>query len=497
MKFSLTNQMRKIGLYGMFLSLILLFFGANQAFAAPIQIYFSDLHCISETPGLGGDDPYLIVTAVKLNPGGLPTSRVFRYGPFDDVDAGERHYGPGIAESFWDLNNAAGEPDLNRMIFIVALMENDDGDPDFLRTLVQGTVSATIIANFSNGNINRSALADQLIDDIGSTLGAPTGFPDFDQSIGPPQELRFTPDEITQASAGQTVQLRMNFSGDQGGNYDLNFGARRPQPPTGDLLWHKHNDWDDGDLDWGNGGTAAKVGVGWHSFESVFSSSDGVIYGIDPNNGDLMWYKHNEWRNGQAVWANSAGRRVGVGWRGFKFVFATSGGVIYAVTQTGDLLWYKHTGWQNGAFTWAPGSGTRIGFGFQSVVSAFASSSGIIYTIASNGDLLWYKHTGWQNGAATWANSGNGRKIGNGWLGYKSVFATAGGVIYGVQNDGILKWYRHYGWQNGDADWANAGTGINVGSNFQKFKTVFATYPTTSFNLFGDDTVIYGIHPSN
>jgi hypothetical protein len=38
---------------------------------------------------------------------------------------------------------------------------------------------------------------------------------------------------------------------------------------------------------------------------------------------------------------------------------------------------------------------------------------------------------------------------GSGWANFKSVFATDNGVIYGIQADGKLIWYKHNGYLNG------------------------------------------------
>jgi Tachylectin len=42
-------------------------------------------------------------------------------------------------------------------------------------------------------------------------------------------------------------------------------------------------------------------------------------------------------------------------------VFSGGDGILYAVQDNGDLLWYRHDGWRDGSFTWAAGSGKRVG----------------------------------------------------------------------------------------------------------------------------------------
>src|SRR4051812_21464396 len=101
-----------------------------------IQVYLSSLLCIDETSELSAsDEPYVLVITVDLAssvsiagfPVPLPAFDVVRYGPFEDVDDGETHFAPGIAQSFWSITGrptALADPD--QVIFVVALMENDD-----------------------------------------------------------------------------------------------------------------------------------------------------------------------------------------------------------------------------------------------------------------------------------------------------------------------------------------------------------------------------------
>ena len=51
--------------------------------------------------------------------------------------------------------------------------------------------------------------------------------------------------------------------------------------------------------------------------------------------------------------------------------------------------------------------------------------------------------------------------------------AGEGGVIYAVQPDGRLLWYRHEGRDTGASRWTS-GTGTEVGSGWGNFKQVFA-----------------------
>jgi hypothetical protein len=77
--------------------------------------------------------------------------------------------------------------------------------------------------------------------------------------------------------------------------------------------------------------------------------------------------------------------------------------------------------------------------------------------------------------------------LGSGWAGFKSVFATSSGAIYGIRTDGKLEWYKHRGYLNGTSNWANSGIGkqVSLGSGWAEFKSVFAI----------NNGIMYGINP--
>jgi hypothetical protein len=200
-----------------------------------IQIYLSNLYCYEETSELSAsDEPYVLVTSVDLAstvivqgfPVPLPAYDVVRYGPFEDVDEDERHFAPGISQSFWGINGrpaALADPD--QVIFVVALMEHDAGRPGTLQGIVKGIVSGSVFGSLS---LDRGTKVTTLIRDVSSALGTPSG-PSLDQDdpVGEPQELRFSREELALAESGQTVTKELDFSG-AGGHYALVFEARNP-----------------------------------------------------------------------------------------------------------------------------------------------------------------------------------------------------------------------------------------------------------------------------
>jgi len=176
--------------------------------------------------------------------------------------------------------------------------------------------------------------------------------------------------------------------------------------------------------------------VGGVRYQAVVRPSEGNIYVIaysveipppQPSPGSLLWYKHPTWQTAApGGWAGPI--EVGTDWGGFKSVFATSDGVVYAIQNDGKLLWYKHPTWR----TAAPGgweSPVEVSTGWANFKSVFATSDGVIYAIQTDGKLLWYKHPGWQTGARGLAGP---VEVGTGWAGFTSVIATSNGVVYGI-----------------------------------------------------------------
>ena len=69
--------------------------------------------------------------------------------------------------------------------------------------------------------------------------------------------------------------------------------------------------------------------------------------------------------------------------------------------------------------------------------------------------------------------------MGIGWGTFTALFSSGNGVIYGIQPDGVLRWYRHLGYQTG-AGLEAAGSwegGVDVGRGWGGFDTVFALLP--------------------
>ena len=199
-----------------------------------VAMYLNTIHCDEGTNELTADEPYVLVTVIDLAasvtvagfPVPLPAFEVVKFGPFANFTEGKTqpaHFTPDVLPSFWGVSGIpATLKDPDKAIFVVSLMENDDGDPEALRGIVKGIVGGSVLGSLS---FERATKVTSLIRDVNSAMGTPTGAPNFDDKIGAPQELRFSVEELIQAESGQTVSKTLTFEGD-GGRYTLTFEAR-------------------------------------------------------------------------------------------------------------------------------------------------------------------------------------------------------------------------------------------------------------------------------
>ncbi|WES66018.1 tachylectin-related carbohydrate-binding protein [Microbacter sp. GSS18] len=294
-------------------------------------------------------------------------------------------------------------------------------------------------------------------------------------------DRRNTP--LTLAEDFALLQCRESVSGQR---LDTSVGAQDAilyaADSAGSLGWYRHLARLSGDATFANGGNERVLarghgpGSGWAELTHVISGGDGVLYGVKPD-GSLVWYRHEGWQTGDATFANGGNERVlarghgpGSGWAALTHVISGGDGVLYGVKPDGSLVWYRHEGWQTGDATFANGGNERVlargrgpGSGWAALTHVISGGDGVLYGVKPDGSLVWYRHEGWQTGDATFANGGNervlarGRGPGSGWAALTHVISGGDGVLYGVKPDGSLVWYRHEGWQTGDATFANGG----------------------------------------
>ena len=113
-----------------------------------------------------------------------------------------------------------------------------------------------------------------------------------------------------------------------------------------------------------------------------------------------------------------------------------------------------------------------------------AAAKGIIYAVQANGDLMWFRHVGREDGSFTWEGP---KTVGTGWGELKQVFSGGDGIIYGVTpivqpnvqihertprpSGGDLMWFRHVGREDGSFTWEGPK---KVGIGWGELKQVFS-----------------------
>ncbi|WP_394614776.1 N,N-dimethylformamidase beta subunit family domain-containing protein [Lentzea sp. JNUCC 0626] len=194
-------------------------------------------------------------------------------------------------------------------------------------------------------------------------------------------------------------------------------------------------------------------------FLKLIPAGNGVLYALQAD-GTLFYYRHTGWADGAASWSPGAGFPIGDGFHQFADVLADADGTFYCRTGSGALRRYHYSvsNPATGEGQWTDGGGTQIGNGFQQYPRIFGGWDGVLYCVDPDGGLWWYRWT-----SAGWINGGAGVRIGSGFKQYQTLTAGPDGVIYGVRQGGDLHWFRF----NPDgATWANGGNPYGIGSGW-------------------------------
>jgi hypothetical protein len=100
-----------------------------------------------------------------------------------------------------------------------------------------------------------------------------------------------------------------------------------------------------------------------------------------------------------------------------KHVFPGGDGIIYAVNQKNQLLWYRHLGFADGTDQWqtSPDPKGYIGENWD-MQHVFSAGSGVIYAVNNQAQLLWYRHLGFVDGVDRWQTTPDPKGyIGESW----------------------------------------------------------------------------------
>ena len=113
----------------------------------------------------------------------------------------------------------------------------------------------------------------------------------------------------------------------------------------------------------------------------------------------------------------------------------------------------------------------------QRFLRVVPGGNGILYAIQADGVLYWYRHLGWQTGSSSWANNGSGLQIGTAWHQFTNVLAGSDGQFFAFRADGTLLWYRYVlsNANTGAGGWDPA-SGSVIGSGFNRYKRIFGGF---------------------
>src|SRR3712207_3244643 len=112
----------------------------------------------------------------------------------------------------------------------------------------------------------------------------------------------------------------------------------------------------------------------------------------------------------------------------------------------------------------------------QRFLRLVAAGRGVVYAVQADGVLRWYRHAGWTTGGVSWTNA-VGREIDTGWHRFTQVLAAADGQLFAFTGDGRVRWFQ---WLLDDPDsgagsW-HPGSGSVVHSDFGQFPRTFGGY---------------------
>lgn len=188
------------------------------------------VYCAEDTNESSNDEPYVIVATIDLAsmvtvsgfPVPIPQVEVFLYGPYENVTKSRGRPASRDDRPFWPIEGIEKPINsVNDVIFVVALMENDDGSPEALRGTAKAIVTSTVFASLGQP---RSSVVSRVIADLESATRIPTGAPNFDDRIGTPQELTLSEDRLDLLEGLIPFYRTLDFSGD-GGFYRVRFRA--------------------------------------------------------------------------------------------------------------------------------------------------------------------------------------------------------------------------------------------------------------------------------
>jgi hypothetical protein len=194
--------------------------------------------------------------------------------------------------------------------------------------------------------------------------------------------------------------------------------------------------------------TESVIGSGWN-FRIITGGYDGVFYALSWNN-QLFWYRR---AGTPESWLPRKQIGLSTKWGDFLTVFGghrkNGHNVLYAIDKAHDMWIFEHDDPEGGADTWTAPMKIGGGWDFKHV---WGGHEGVIYALDNNDKLRWYKNVG-RNGAtkASWYEGGAKFLTipqGVSALELKTAFGGKNGVFYTFYDKKLRK-IEHTGWTNG------------------------------------------------
>lgn len=188
------------------------------------DIAFTKLYAVEQTTDGGdSDEPYVVFLTVDMMNGQIPSIAVTRTKVFQDVDDNETRV---QHVSLWGTNQSP-QPiaDPSKVIFLAALMENDEATATHVVNLVRDKMFVRVLSLVS-ANYPRSELVGKLIAEFDSSLTTAAHASNDDDRMGKAQELRIARSDL-KAATTKTVTRHLDFeSRDLDGAYRVSFAIK-------------------------------------------------------------------------------------------------------------------------------------------------------------------------------------------------------------------------------------------------------------------------------
>ncbi|MEQ1503882.1 MAG: tachylectin-related carbohydrate-binding protein [Myxococcota bacterium] len=198
--------------------------------------------------------------------------------------------------------------------------------------------------------------------------------------------------------------------------------------------------------------------------------------------GTLMW---NHQDGATPGWDGPS--MVGTGWSGFLDVVPVGGDHLFAVGGDGTLYGYRHDGYLYGSGEWTGGTPLRYDWAYPVTIGG---GDGVVYAIDYDGTLVWYRCSDLDHAEdpATWTGPS---VVGWGWGQFAKVVSTGNGTLYAMLPNGDLWVYHHDGFWSGASAWSDIR---KVGTGWQMFEHLVGLDNDALIGVMPDGTVWWYHH---